>query len=106
MNIHIYLLHSLSACVMVFSQNNNIETVCKFCGDVVNEYCCRYYKQCCEYINPFGCPTPSSPEARANCRNSLKCQNSADCPSYGKCCPTSICGDTCINSIFTGYNYK
>ncbi|KAJ8942074.1 hypothetical protein NQ318_004099 [Aromia moschata] len=54
-------------------------------------------------VNPFGCPSPSSPEERANCRYPVKCRSNEDCPYDKQCCPTSICGETCVNLIFTGY---
>ncbi|KAJ8922197.1 hypothetical protein NQ315_004134 [Exocentrus adspersus] len=92
-------LYVLLVIGLVSSQNNDIETICTSCGDVVNDYCCRYYKRCCEYVNPFGCPTPSSPEARVNCRSPLKCRSSTDCPYSQRCCPTFTCGDTCMNLI-------
>lgn len=26
----------------------SIKEICKACGDVVNDYCCRYYNNCCD----------------------------------------------------------
>ncbi|KAJ3661321.1 hypothetical protein Zmor_006606 [Zophobas morio] len=93
---------------LVISQDNSIEMICKSCGDAVNEYCCKYYKSCCEYINPSGCPTPSSPEARKSCRGfAATCRSNADCPRYKQCCDTFICGAICMNkpNAFPGYRY-
>ncbi|XP_018562964.1 uncharacterized protein LOC108904774 [Anoplophora glabripennis] len=99
-------LYTLLLSGLVISQNNEIDMICKACGDVVNNYCCRYYKRCCDYINPSGCPTPSSPEARAYCRSPLRCRSSFDCPYDRRCCPTSDCGNSCTNFIFSGNKYK
>ncbi|CAH0546731.1 unnamed protein product [Brassicogethes aeneus] len=63
-------------------------------NDVVSDYCCRYYRRCCQYVRPSGCPVPSSPESRASCRRPQKCRNDLDCLSPRMCCPSSVCGDT------------
>lgn len=113
------ILVVLVSCV---AQDNSIKEICMVCGDIVNNYCCRYYNSCCECkytkfrndeskicgivdVNPSGCPTPSSPEARKVCsKNPSRCYNNEDCPSFKQCCRT-ICGSTCINAGFQRYRY-
>ncbi|KAK4873316.1 hypothetical protein RN001_015345 [Aquatica leii] len=88
----------------VFAQDN-IESICRICGDVVNEYCCQYYNSCCDFINPTGCPPPTSPETRKACQNPIRCTSTSQCSSPKQCCRTTVCGSTCIESIFDGYKY-
>ncbi|CAH1372552.1 unnamed protein product [Tenebrio molitor] len=90
---------------LVILQDNSVDTICKSCGDIVNEYCCKYYRNCCDYLNPTGCPTPSSPEARISCRKPVSCRSSTDCPLSKQCCDTAICGATCVKPTFPGYKY-
>ncbi|KAF5297371.1 hypothetical protein FQR65_LT01301 [Abscondita terminalis] len=85
---------------------DNIESICRICGDVVNEYCCQYHNRCCDFINPTGCPPPTSPETREACKNPVRCTSTSQCSMSSKqCCRTTLCGTTCVQSTSDGYKY-
>ncbi|KAF2883488.1 hypothetical protein ILUMI_22661 [Ignelater luminosus] len=101
----VFVIFAVLSINFIVNTQDNIQSICTFCGDSVNEYCCQYYNSCCDFINPSGCPPPTSPETRKACRNPIRCSTSAECPSTKLCCRTSLCGATCTDLIFTGYRY-
>lgn len=38
----------------VFLQETDIEEICRACGNVVNEFCCKYHQSCCECKRALG----------------------------------------------------